>query len=265
MVALVKSLKKNSGTVASIIAHASLIQSALGQRAMDICGANNSDDISCQQVAEKSFNSWSGLLLMMFTTLLVIAAGFAFYKWRNRGWQQKLDDDTEVNETSESHAARVARYNDCSLSEASDPDLWMQTRHFQGDPLAHDECDGPGNQTGFEDWSMNHEVALLMVMQKFFNGMRGLGRITSWRVMGQLKQLLKVGVIGERRGLIYSGLKSLHGDYTGYLDDDTHRAVYEPRTTNQEDMADLTRCLTRRYLTSHDLKVKPNTEIYGDF
>ena len=35
VVALVKSLKKNSGTVASTIAHASLIQSALGQRAMD--------------------------------------------------------------------------------------------------------------------------------------------------------------------------------------------------------------------------------------
>ena len=169
VVALVNSLKKNSGTVASIIAHASLIQSALGQRAMDTCSASNSDGISCQQVVEKSFNSWSGLLLMMFTTLLVIAAGFAFYKWRNRGWQQRLDGDSEVNETSESHAARVARYNDCSLSEASDPDLWMQTRHFQGDPLAHDERDGPGNLTGFEDRSVNHEVALLMVRQKFFN------------------------------------------------------------------------------------------------
>ena len=98
---------------------------------------------------------------------------------------------------------------------------------------------------------MNHEVALLMVMQKFFNEMRGLGRITSWRVMWQLKQLLKVGVIGEGRGLVYSGLKSLHGDYTGYLDDETHRAVYELRTTYHEDMADLTRCLTRRYLTCH--------------
>ena len=144
-----------------------------------------------------------------------------------------------------------ARYNDCSLSEASDPDLWMQTRHFEGDPLAHDASDGFGNQLGFEDWSMNHEVAFLMVMQKFFNEMRGLGRITSWRVMWQLKQLLKVGVIGERRGLVYSGLKSLHGDYTGYLDDETHRAVYELRTTYHEDMADLTRCLTRHYLTCH--------------
>ena len=48
------------------------------------------------------------------------------------------------------------------------------------------------------------------------------------------------------RGLIYSGLKSLHGDYTGYLDEDTYRAVYEPKTTYQDDMADLTRCLTRR-------------------
>ena len=216
---------------------------------MDICSASNSVDISCQQVVEKSFNSWSGLLLMMFTTLLVIAAGFALYKWRNRGVQQL--DDGEVDETSDSHAARVARYNGCSLSEASDPDLWMQTRHFQGEPLDHDESDEPENHVGFEDWSMNQEVALLMVMQKIFNEMRGLGRITSWRVMWQLKQLLKVGVIGETRGLLYSGLKSLHGDYTGYLGDDTYRAVYEPRMTYQEDMADLTRCLTRHYFASH--------------
>ena len=46
-----KSLKKNSGTVARITAHASLIQSALGQRAMDVCSASSSsDDISCQRV-----------------------------------------------------------------------------------------------------------------------------------------------------------------------------------------------------------------------
>ena len=105
MAPFVKSLKKNSGTVASITAHASLIQSALGQRAMDVCSANSSsDDISCQRVAEKSFNSWSDLLLMIFTTVLIIAAGLAFYKWCNRGWQQQLEDDAEVNETSESHA-----------------------------------------------------------------------------------------------------------------------------------------------------------------
>ena len=94
-----------------------------------------------------------------------------------------MEDDAEVNETSESHAEHLpqfhpkklyssrrissksyiaelsARYNDCSLSEASDPDLWMQTRNFEGDPLAHDASDGFGNQLGFEDWSMNHEVA----------------------------------------------------------------------------------------------------------
>ena len=48
-----------------------------------------------------------------------------------------------------------------------------------------------------------------------------------------------VGVIGERLGLVYSGLKPLHGDYTGYFDE-THRAVYELRRTYHEDMADLT-------------------------
>ena len=69
--------------------------------------------------------------------------------------------------------------------------------------------------------------------------------------MWQLKQLLKVGVLGERRGLIYAGLKSLKGDYTAFLDEDTFRAVYEARGTYQEDFADLTRCLTRRYILSH--------------
>ena len=87
------------------------------------------------------FNSWSDLLLMIFTTVLIIAAGLAFYKWCNRGWQQQLEDDAEVNETSESHAGYLpqfhpkklyssrrissesyiaelsARYNDCSLCE----------------------------------------------------------------------------------------------------------------------------------------------------
>ena len=107
-----KSLKKNSGTVASITAHASLIQSALGQRAMDVCSANSSsDDISCQRVVETSFNSWSDLLLMMFTTVLVIAAGLAFYKWCNRGRQQQLEDDAEVNETSESHAEYLPQFH----------------------------------------------------------------------------------------------------------------------------------------------------------
>ena len=42
-----------------------------------------------------------------------------------------------------------------------------------------------------------------------------------------------VGVIGERLGLVYSGLN------TGYFDE-THRAVYELRRTYHEDMADST-------------------------
>ena len=68
-----------------------------------------------------------------------------------------------------------------------------------------------------------------MVMQKVFTEMNTLGRIKSWKTMWQLKQLFKVGVLEEQRCLLYNGLKSLHGDYTAFLDDETFRAVYEPR------------------------------------
>ena len=48
------------------------------------------------------------------------------------------------------------------------------------------------------------------------------------------------------------GLQSLHGDYTAYLDDNTFKAVNEPRGTYQGDFGELVRFLTRRYLSSHD-------------
>ena len=38
---------------------------------------------------------------------------------------------------------------------------------FDEDPLARGDPDGFGrHQPNFEDWHMNHEIALLMVMQK---------------------------------------------------------------------------------------------------
>ena len=51
-VALVKSLQKNGGTVARIIAHASLIRSASGQRAMD-------DTCATDNLIQKSSDEWS--------------------------------------------------------------------------------------------------------------------------------------------------------------------------------------------------------------
>jgi len=86
--------------------------------------------------------------------------------------------------------------------------------------------------------------------------MNTLGRITAWQTIWQLKQLFKVGVLEEQRGIIYSGLKSLNGNYTAFLADDTFRAVYEPRGTYQEDFGELMRYLTRRYLSSHDFEGK---------
>ena len=74
-----------------------------------------------------------------------------------------------------------------------------------------------------------------MVMQKFFTEMNTLGRITAWQTMWQLKQRFKVGVLEEQLGIIYAGLRSMNGNYTAFLDDDTFRAVYEPRGTYQED------------------------------
>ena len=253
--AMIRTLKKGSATVASIIAHASLIQSALGHTAMDSCSATNPADDSCLQTISDSTSSWSELLPMMIVTLVVLATGFAFYKWLSRGNADQIDEGDDM--AIESHESKVARYNHCGISEVSDPDFWMELRHLEKDPLADDEADGGGPvgfdtaQDGFENWHMNHEIALLLVMQKFFTEMNTLGRIKAWQAMWQLKQLLKVGVLGERRGLIYAGLKSLKGDYTGFLDDDTFRAVYEARGTYQEDFADLTRCLTRRYILSH--------------
>ena len=253
--AMIRTLKKGSATVASIIAHASLIQSALGHTAMESCSATNPADDSCLQTISDSTSSWSELLPMMIVTLVVLATGFAFYRWLNRGNADQNDEGDDI--ATESHEAKVARYNHCGISEVSDPDFWMELRHFENDPLADDEADGGSpvgfstGQDGFENWHMNHEIALLLVMQKFFTEMNTLGRIKAWQAMWQLKQLLKVGVLGERRGLIYAGLKSLKGDYTAFLDDDTFRAVYEARGTYQEDFADLTRCLTRRYILSH--------------
>jgi len=49
VVALVKSLKKGNASVASISAHASLIQSALGQTGLHSCSINGPADI-CEQV-----------------------------------------------------------------------------------------------------------------------------------------------------------------------------------------------------------------------
>lgn len=105
---------------------------------------------------------------MIFASFLLITAGFAFYKWLNR--DNGHQNDGGDNEAVESHEAKVARYNRCGMSEVSDPDFWMELWHFDEDPLVHDEVD-MGDQMGFgrhnpnlEDWHMNHEIALLMVM-----------------------------------------------------------------------------------------------------
>ena len=69
-----KPLKRNSGTVASIIAHASLIQSGLGQRAMD--GSCTTDNL-IQESSEEWSVSWWTMFVVIFT-LLVGACGYAF-------------------------------------------------------------------------------------------------------------------------------------------------------------------------------------------
>ena len=251
--AMIRTLKKGSASIASILAHASLVQSALGH--MDDCWTTNPTDGLCVEVVTSNSNSWSELLPTMFVTLVVLATGFAFYKWLKR---DSADDSGEdLNMATESHEEKMARYSRCDMSEVSEPDLWMQLHHFETDPLADDEADGGSPlgsgepQIGFEDWHMNHEIALLMVIQKFLREMNTLGRIASWQAMWQLKQLLEVGVLGERRGLIYAGLKAMKGDYTAFLDDDTFRAVYKARGTYREDWGDFSRLLTRRYLISH--------------
>ena len=147
--AMIRTLKKGSATVASIIAHASLIQSALGHTAMDSCSATNSADVSCLQIVSDSTSSWCELLPMMIVTLVVLATGFAFYKWLNRGNADQNDEGD--NMAIESHEAKVARYNCCGISEVSDPDFWMELRHFENDPLADDEADG-GGPVGFDRW-----------------------------------------------------------------------------------------------------------------
>ena len=83
-------------------------------------------------------SSKRSLQSMIFATLLVIATGFAFYKWLNRDRGQLNEDESEI---SESREAKVARYYRCGMSEVSDPDFWMEVRHFDEDPLAHDEVD----------------------------------------------------------------------------------------------------------------------------
>ena len=188
---------------------------------------------------------------MIFATVFVLATGFVFWKRLRRDRNPPLED-----EPSESHEDKVARYNQCGLSEVSDPDFWMEVRHFDEDPLKRDEVDGDDLDYGrhnrsFVDWHKNSEVALLMVMQKFFSEMNTLGRIQSWQAMWQLKQLFKVGVMEEQRCLLYMGLHSLNGDYTAYLDDNTFKAVYEPPGTYKNDFGELVRFLTRRYFASH--------------
>ena len=72
-------------------------------------------------------SSKRALQSMIFATLLVIATGFAFYKWLNRDRGQLNEDESEI---SESREAKVARYYRCGMSEVSDPDFWMEVRHF---------------------------------------------------------------------------------------------------------------------------------------
>ena len=188
---------------------------------------------------------------MIFATLFVLAISFVFWKRLRRDRDPPLED-----EPSESHEDKVARYNQCGLSEVSDPDFWMEVRHFVEDQVKRDEVDGEDLDYGrhnrsFADWRKNSEVALLMVMQKFFTEMNTLGRIKSWQAMWQLKQLFKVGVLEEQRCLLHMGLQSLNGDFTAYLDDNTFKAVYEPRGTYKDDFGELVRFLTRRYFASH--------------
>ena len=188
---------------------------------------------------------------MIFATLFVLAISFVFWKRLRRDRDPPIED-----EPSESHEEKVARYNRCGMSEVSDPDFWMEVRHFDEDPLKRDEVDGCDLDYGrhnqsFADWRKISEVALLMVMQKFFTEMNTLGRIKSWQAMWQLKQLFKVGVLEEQRCLLHMGLQSLNGDYTAYLDDNTFKAVYEPRGTYKDDFGELVRFLTRRYFASN--------------
>ena len=69
--------------------------------------------------------------------------------------------------------------------------------------------------------------------------------------MWQLKQLLKFGILQDRRDLVYNGLKSLAVDVTSNLDEEVWRAVYEPRISYVEDFGDLTRALCQRYFVVH--------------
>ncbi len=102
VVALLKSLEKKSGVVASIIADASLIQSALGQRAMD-------DSCTTDNLIQESSDEWSISWWTMFVvafTLLVGAGGYAFYRWHNRAPPEADDDAGEE----EDPATKWCRY-----------------------------------------------------------------------------------------------------------------------------------------------------------
>ena len=146
------------------------------------------------------------------------------------------------------------RYQSLRLEEASEPDLWMQVHHFHDDdPENEDEADMQVETSvvGFETLSENPEVALLMTLQKFLCGIHSYGRFAAWTAVRQLKQLLKFGILQDRRDLVYNGLKSLAGDVTSNLDEEVWGAVYEPRISYVEDFGDLTRALCQRYFMVH--------------
>ena len=62
---------------------------------------------------------------------------------------------------------------------------------------------------------------------------------------------MKVGILQEKRDLVFNGLKSLAGDVTSNLDEEVWRAVYEPRDSYLEDFGDLARTLCQRYFVVH--------------
>ena len=62
---------------------------------------------------------------MIFATLFVPAISFVVWKRLRRDRDPPIED-----EPSESHEEKVARYNRCGMSEVSDPDFWMEIRHF---------------------------------------------------------------------------------------------------------------------------------------
>ena len=156
---------------------------------------------------------------MVIFTLLVGAGGYAIYKWHNKALAET--DDLEGEQ--EDPTTKWRRYQSLRLGEASEPDLWLQVHHFHDDdPENEEEAD---MQVGtpaicFETLSGNIEVALLMTLQKFLGEMHSYGRIAAWTAMWQLKRLLKVGILQDRRDFVYNGLKSLGGDLISNLDEE---------------------------------------------